>query len=156
MQVFQKKLRALDSINYLKGSSNKIGETTSSQKSQVLPNGIYEVSQYDEEALSQGDLTSIIVDKDSFLDLKHSDNVKIEMYGERLVYSVVVTLNETGTKKLEDLTEQNQGKPLAIMINDEVIMAPYIMQPIKEGEFSISGNLTYDQALHIKQKVMNE
>lgn len=60
----------------------------------------------------------------------------------------VVTLEFTdeGAKKFEDLTSKSIGKPLPIVLDNEVISAPVVNEKIIGGRAQISGNFTQDEA----------
>jgi preprotein translocase subunit SecD len=51
-----------------------------------------------------------------------------------------------GAKKFGDITAKNVGKPFAIVLDDKVISAPVIQQPILGGSGQISGNFTVQSA----------
>lgn len=52
------------------------------------------------------------------------------------------TLDGKGTKIFALVTEQNVGKRLAIILDDEIIMAPVIKEAIRGGSGQISGHFT--------------
>lgn len=53
---------------------------------------------------------------------------------------VMLKLTNIGAKIFADLTMKNVGKPLAIVLDNEIISAPVITQPIVTGTSVISGN----------------
>ena len=55
---------------------------------------------------------------------------------------ISLEFNALATKKWERLTTENVGKPIAIIINDQVISAPNVNGPIAGGATQISGGLT--------------
>jgi len=55
-------------------------------------------------------------------------------------------LNAEGTKKFADLTKNNIGKILAIVLDDEVVTAPKINSAILGGNGIISGSFSVDEA----------
>jgi protein-export membrane protein SecD len=61
---------------------------------------------------------------------------------------VVVRLefNSDGTKLFSDITSANVGKPVAIILDGQVISAPTVQSAITDGTAIISGNFTVDQA----------
>ncbi|MBO9713564.1 protein translocase subunit SecD [Sphingomonas sp.] len=59
---------------------------------------------------------------------------------------VVLDLNAVGTKRFADITTQNVNKPFAIIVDNKVISAPNINEPILGGRASISGGFTVDSA----------
>lgn len=54
-------------------------------------------------------------------------------------------LNATGAKKFANITKNNVGKLLAIVLDEKVLMAPMINTPIVGGNGSITGNFTYQE-----------
>jgi hypothetical protein len=63
-------------------------------------------------------------------------------------YSVGVEFTDEGARKMRAATEKNIGKLVAILIDDEVIIAPVIRAAIAESAV-ISGNYTREQAERI-------
>jgi preprotein translocase subunit SecD len=59
---------------------------------------------------------------------------------------VVITFDSQGGKKFAKVTQTNVGKPFAIILDNKVISAPNINEPILGGTASISGNFTVDSA----------
>jgi preprotein translocase subunit SecD len=54
--------------------------------------------------------------------------------------------NVRGAQRFGQATTENVGRPLAIVLDNEVISAPRILQPITGGSGQISGNFTVEQA----------
>jgi preprotein translocase subunit SecD len=54
--------------------------------------------------------------------------------------------NTTGARKFAEATQQNVGKPFAIVLDNEVISAPVIREPILGGSGQISGSFTVQSA----------
>ncbi|MBV9079186.1 MAG: protein translocase subunit SecD [Methylobacteriaceae bacterium] len=54
--------------------------------------------------------------------------------------------NLRGAQRFGDATTRNVGRPLAIVLDNEVISAPRIIQPITGGQGQISGRFTVQQA----------
>lgn len=59
-----------------------------------------------------------------------------------------VQLNFTpdGTRKFADITTRNTGKVVAIVLDEQVVEAPRVNEPITGGSAVISGNFTTEQA----------
>ncbi|MBY0519568.1 MAG: protein translocase subunit SecD [Sphingomonas sp.] len=55
---------------------------------------------------------------------------------------VVITFDSQGGRKFARVTQENVGKPFAIILDNQVISAPNINEPILGGTASISGNFT--------------
>jgi preprotein translocase subunit SecD len=54
--------------------------------------------------------------------------------------------NTTGARKFAQVTQENVGRPFAIVLDNEVISAPVIREPILGGSGQISGNFTVQTA----------
>jgi preprotein translocase subunit SecD len=54
--------------------------------------------------------------------------------------------NTSGARKFAQVTQENVGKPFAIVLDNEVISAPVIREPILGGSGQISGNFTVQGA----------
>jgi protein-export membrane protein SecD/preprotein translocase SecF subunit len=56
------------------------------------------------------------------------------------------TFDSVGTRRFADVTRQNVGHPFAIVLDDKVITAPVIREPITGGRGQISGSFTAQSA----------
>ena len=54
--------------------------------------------------------------------------------------------NTSGARKFAEVTQANVGKPFAIVLDNQVISAPVIREPILGGSGQISGNFTVQSA----------
>ncbi|MDB5616004.1 protein translocase subunit SecD [Tardiphaga sp.] len=54
--------------------------------------------------------------------------------------------NSSGARKFSDATVKNVGQPFAIVLDNEVVSAPVIREPITGGSGQISGSFTVQQA----------
>ena len=54
--------------------------------------------------------------------------------------------NGRGTRRFAHVTEENVGRAFAIVLDDKVISAPVIREPITGGSGQISGNFTLEEA----------
>ncbi|MGH6676280.1 MAG: protein translocase subunit SecD, partial [Xanthobacteraceae bacterium] len=54
--------------------------------------------------------------------------------------------NSSGARKFAEATERNVGKPFAIVLDNKVVSAPVIREPILGGQGQISGNFTVQEA----------
>jgi preprotein translocase subunit SecD len=54
--------------------------------------------------------------------------------------------NSNGARKFAQATSENVGQPFAIILDNEVISAPVIREPITGGSGQISGNFTVQEA----------
>jgi preprotein translocase subunit SecD len=55
-------------------------------------------------------------------------------------------LNANGTRHFGEITQENVGRPFAILLDDEVLSVPIIREPILGGSGQISGRFTIEQA----------
>lgn len=60
--------------------------------------------------------------------------------------AVAFSLNRIGAKLFGDITKKNSGKRLAIVIDDKLLSAPMINEPILGGSGVITGNFTINSA----------
>jgi preprotein translocase subunit SecD len=54
--------------------------------------------------------------------------------------------NGRGARRFAHITEENIGKPFAIVADDKVLSAPVIREPIRGGSGQIAGNFTLEDA----------
>jgi preprotein translocase subunit SecD len=59
---------------------------------------------------------------------------------------VTFRFNSNGARRFAQVTEENVGRPFAIVLDNEVISAPVIREPIRGGSGQISGSFTVEQA----------
>ncbi len=76
-------------------------------------------------------------------DLIQNAEVRIGDSGEPYVS---VTFNQTGARVFADVTEQNVGKRLAIVLDGNVHSAPVIRERIPSGQAQITGGFTPEEA----------
>ena len=63
---------------------------------------------------------------------------------------VGLNFTDKGGKLFAEITKRNVGKPVAIVLDNEVITAPNVQQEILGGTAVISGNFTTEQAKNLK------
>ncbi|MGE3146057.1 MAG: protein translocase subunit SecD, partial [Pseudorhodoplanes sp.] len=59
---------------------------------------------------------------------------------------VTFRFNNNGARRFAQATQENVGRPFAIVLDNEVISAPVIREPILGGSGQISGNFTVESA----------
>jgi len=59
---------------------------------------------------------------------------------------VTFRFNNNGARRFAQVTQENVGRPFAIVLDNEVISAPVIREPILGGSGQISGSFTVEQA----------
>jgi preprotein translocase subunit SecD len=68
-------------------------------------------------------------------------------------WMVDFSLTPDGTKQFAEITGQNIGKRLAIVIDGQLITAPVIRSPITGGKGQITGNFTEQEAKDLAAKI---
>ena len=76
-------------------------------------------------------------------DLKSASTVFDQNTGKP---SVSIEFTEVGAKKFEDITSKNVGKPLAIILDNDIVSAPVVNEKISGGVAQISGSFTVEEA----------
>jgi preprotein translocase subunit SecD len=59
---------------------------------------------------------------------------------------VQLKFNSNGSRKFGEITKRNVGKPVVIVLDNQIIEAPNVNEPILTGDAIISGNFTQDSA----------
>ena len=59
---------------------------------------------------------------------------------------VSITFNSAGARRFGRVTQENVNKPFAIILDDKVLSAPNINEPILGGQAQISGSFTVESA----------
>ena len=65
-------------------------------------------------------------------------------------YSLFISFSEHGAAKWATLTRKNKGRNIAILVEGIVYAAPRVMEEIKNGECSISGDYTENDVNRLK------
>jgi preprotein translocase subunit SecD len=68
---------------------------------------------------------------------------------------ILLYLSKDGQKKMESLTENNSCRRLAIIYNNQLLMAPVIQGKITDNYITIDG-LTYDEAYSLKSAILKK
>lgn len=66
---------------------------------------------------------------------------------------VSIEFNNEGSDLFEEITTQNVGKQLAIFLDDSLVSAPVVNEPIAGGNAVISGDFTIDQAKELSSQL---
>jgi preprotein translocase subunit SecD len=76
-------------------------------------------------------------------DLKQADTVFDQNTGSP---AVSIEFTSDGSKKFEEITARNIGKPLAILLDNDLVSAPTVNEKIVGGTAQISGGFTIEEA----------
>jgi len=69
-----------------------------------------------------------------------------QAFGQNGEPVVSITFNTAGARRFGRVTQENVGKPFAIILDDKVLSAPNINEPILGGQAQISGSFTVESA----------
>ena len=67
-------------------------------------------------------------------------------YDDRGRPAIKMTMTKQGERTWADMTTENVGKPIAIVLDDIVYSAPNVINPITSGTSEISGNFSVEEA----------
>lgn len=62
---------------------------------------------------------------------------------------VALEFSDEGTAKFADLTTKNVGKPIAILLDKEMLTNPVVSEPIRGGKAVITGNRSMEEAQNL-------
>lgn len=68
-------------------------------------------------------------------------------------WMLTIHLNDRDSKTFEDWTRDHTGERLAVLVDDEAILAPTIEQAISGGDIQISGNFTQKDVEDLLNKI---
>ena len=66
---------------------------------------------------------------------------------------VGIVFDDTGKDLFKEITERNQGKPVAIYLDGQIISAPTVQSVIRNGEAVINGDFTIKEARDLAQRL---
>jgi preprotein translocase subunit SecD len=98
------------------------------------------------ETSKTGQKTPVLVQKQVMVsgsDLTDAQATFDQRTGEAVVS---FKFNTNGARRFAQVTQENVGRPFAIVLDNDVISAPVIREPIMGGQGQISGNFTVESA----------
>lgn len=102
---------------------------------------------FKEEATAEGKIaTKSVVLKDTGLTGKHIKKASVTFDSQSGKPQVALSFNNEGVNLFGEVTTRNVGKPVGIFIDNSLISAPTVQQPITDGNAVITGNFTIDEA----------
>jgi protein-export membrane protein SecD len=117
------------SFKFLKSNNSNSYENSGFERLKYKPNGTY-IEVEKKTVLSGENLT----DAQPGFDNQSNNSI------------VSFKLDRVGSNKFAVATKENVGRPFAIILDNEVISAPVIREPILSGSGQISGNFTVEEA----------
>lgn len=125
------------------------------------PDGFYRVLNYNKvrslNELNPSDFSKYELETNasistSDIEIVKDTTIKDESY--RVIIDIV--LGQEGALKFEKLTAENIGKPIAIVVDKTILLAPIINATIKDGQLQISGDFSVSEAKEIVKKLQRQ
>lgn len=105
------------------------------------------------EYIMKGNNEKLLLNNEVLLNLKDIENVKIKKNWIGF-YCIEIQFNKNGTKKFEEITKNNIHKKLGIIVDNELLTAPKIMEKIENGKASF-GSYSIEEAKIIYKYFFN-
>lgn len=136
-----------------------IGISIFSIPKKKLETGIYYVKEKaDNSTLSvfdKNEKTMLWIDTLAICTKVDLKNAKVEIpKNANVAPTLLVELTEVGKHKFAVATKRWIGNRLAVFIDGEIILAPYIQEEISGGRFQISGNFSVEELTTLKNKLI--
>jgi len=93
----------------------------------------------------EGD-TPILILKDVAMGGEGIKDARVDFDRTGMQPKITMAFNEKGTKDFGDLTTAHVNERLAIVLDNEVLSAPNIREPILTGDAEITGNFKFEEA----------
>ena len=68
--------------------------------------------------------------------------------------NVALEMTEEGRKKFSEITQNNTGRRIAILFNDQVISTPEILGQIQNGKAQVSGHFSEEECNEMVRGIM--
>ena len=88
----------------------------------------------------------ILISKDVAMGGEAIKDAKVDFDRTGMQPKITMTFNEKGTKEFGDLTTAHVNERLAIVLDNEVLSAPNIREPILTGDAEITGDFKFEEA----------
>ena len=90
--------------------------------------------------------TPILIYKAVAMDGEGIKDAKVDFDRTGMQPKITMDFNDKGTKDFGDLTTAHSGERLAIVLDNEVLSAPNIREPILTGDAEITGEFKFEEA----------
>lgn len=97
---------------------------------------------FKEEASAEGTITA----KDTGMNGTHIKKASVAFDSQTGKPQVALNFTKEGTDLFAKITQKNVGKPVAIYLDNFLLSAPVVQQPILDGSAVITGGFTVDEA----------
>ncbi|HEX4962505.1 MAG TPA: hypothetical protein VF173_16845 [Thermoanaerobaculia bacterium] len=81
------------------------------------------------------------------------DSVTLENDLEPGKWAVTLTVSESGRERLAEVTGQNVGKRMAILIDGKVLLAPRNQSAMLDGRIMVTGQFSKEEATDLAAKI---
>ena len=115
----------------------------------VLQNATPETEEMGHQNSKTGEIEVLHVLKRAAIDLAMIRSAGVAKVNEIPGAYVEIKLTEQGRQRFAEITRNNIGKRLAIIVDGKLIEAPKILEELSDGRFWIAGNFTYTEAAHL-------
>ncbi len=97
----------------------------------------------------------LYVEKTVLLDQNHLQGTTVVTSQASGAPQIHITFNDEGRKHFAEVTRQNIGRRLAVIIGGQLYCAPVIQAEISGGRGVITGNFTKQEAKNLSKKINN-
>lgn len=84
---------------------------------------------------------------------KHLERAQVAFNPQTGRPTVLLSFNKKGKELFKEITERNQGKRVAIFLDNSIISAPVVQAVIRDGRAEISGDFTLAEAKQLAQRL---
>jgi preprotein translocase subunit SecD len=67
--------------------------------------------------------------------------------------AILITFSDKGAKRLTRISRKNRGKPVAVSLNDKILVRPVMHSVISDGVLQLNGLFTVTQATQIARQI---
>lgn len=90
--------------------------------------------------------------EESFIVLSDISSAETSQISEE-IYGILITLTSEATEKFGNVTKNNIGRKVGVVIDGELVMAPVIREGITDGKAVITGRFTEIEARDIAKRI---
>ncbi|MCL5245780.1 hypothetical protein M4I21_08175 [Cellulophaga sp. 20_2_10] len=131
-------------------------EITATEKRDRI-NGIYEVVNYVEKQQNYTEFKKTLqLKKEPAILLTNLKKLKVGVSETGHGYVIHMVFNKANTIAFKELTYKNLKKPLAIVVDGKIIIAPIVNSPIEHGKLEITGGFSLEEANTIADNISKE
>ena len=114
---------------------------------------VEEMSRTNLTATGQTRRETVYVNKKVLLDQNDFKTTKVVIGQPSGEPQIAMTCSDHGRKRLAEVTRQNIGKQLAIIIGGRLYSAPWIRTELSSGELPVSGDFSRQEAENLSKRI---